>query len=133
MNADDPTLKASRFDWSYSPETDRGSDDGSHERGDPAAVLDQVPDLSERLRDADGATKRALFEAFDLRVVYDKADDRLSINATLTEAVAAMLRNGLEPLCNRFLREPDSPPSRCLASADDSSRVVGEQLEQSGV
>lgn len=103
------------------------------ERQDPAAVLDQVPDLSERLRDADGATKRALFEAFDLRVVYDKADDRLSINATLTEAVAAMLRNGLEPLCNRFLREPDSPPSRCLASADDSSRVVGEQLEQSGV
>jgi hypothetical protein len=59
------------------------------ERQDPAAVLDQVPDLSERLRDADNATKRTLYDAFDLRVVYDKASDRLSISATLTEAVAA--------------------------------------------
>jgi hypothetical protein len=75
---------------------------------DPAAVLDQVPDLSWRLRDADDATKRALFDAFDLRVVYDKASDQLSISATLTEAVAAMLRNGLEPLCNRLLRGTDS-------------------------
>jgi hypothetical protein len=41
---------------------------------------------------------RTLFEAFDLRVVYDKAGDWLSISATLTEAVAAMLRTGLEPL-----------------------------------
>jgi hypothetical protein len=71
-------------------------------------VLDQVPDLSERLRDADDATKRALFDAFDLRVVYDKASDRLSISATLTEAVAAMLRTGQEPLCNRLLRGTDS-------------------------
>jgi hypothetical protein len=63
------------------------------ERQDPAGLLDQVPDLSQRLRDADDATKRALFDAFDLRVVYDKANDRLSISATLTEAVAAMLRN----------------------------------------
>jgi hypothetical protein len=41
-----------------------------------------VPDLTERLRDADDATKRALFDAFDLRVVYDKTSDRLSISAT---------------------------------------------------
>ena len=71
------------------------------ERQDPAAVLDQVPDLSKRLCDADNATKRALFDAFDLRVVYDKASDRLSISATLTEAVAAMPRTGIEP---RLLR-----------------------------
>jgi hypothetical protein len=31
-----------------------------------------VPDLSERLRNAGNATKRAPFDAFDLRVVYDK-------------------------------------------------------------
>ena len=55
------------------------------ERQDPAAVLDRLPDLTERLRDADDATKRALFDAFDLRVVYDKASDRLSISVTLTE------------------------------------------------
>jgi len=37
--------------------------------------------------EADGATKRALFDVLDLRVVYDKASHRLSISATLTEAV----------------------------------------------
>ena len=80
------------------------------ERQDQAAVLEQVPDLSERLLDADDATKRALFDAFDLRVVYDKASDRLSISATLTEAVAAMLRNGLQPLSSISLRGWDSNP-----------------------
>jgi hypothetical protein len=78
---------------------------------DPAAILDDLPDLTERLRNADEATKRALFDAFNLRVVYDKASDRLSISATLTEAVAAMLRTGLEPqLCERSLRGWDSNP-----------------------
>jgi site-specific DNA recombinase len=47
------------------------------ERTDPVALLDRVPDLSERLRDADAAAKRALFDAFDLRVVHDKTADRL--------------------------------------------------------
>ena len=84
------------------------------ERQDPAALLDQVPDLSERLRDADDATKRALFDAFDLRITYDKANDRLSISATLTEAVATMLRTGLEPLCNRLLRGTDSRATTTL-------------------
>ena len=50
------------------------------------AVLDQLPDLSQRLRDADDATKRALFDAFDLRVDYYKDGDRLSISAKLTES-----------------------------------------------
>jgi hypothetical protein len=80
------------------------------ERQDPAAMLDKLPDLTGRLRDADDATKRALFDAFDLRVVYDKASDRLSISATLTEAVATMLRTGLEPLCGEKLRGWDSNP-----------------------
>jgi site-specific DNA recombinase len=80
------------------------------ERQDPAAVLDQVPDLSERLRDADDSTKRALFDAFDLRVVFDKTGDGLSISATLTEAVATMLRTGLQPLSSTSLRGWDSNP-----------------------
>ena len=74
-------------------------------------VLDQVPDLAERLRGADNATKRALFDAFDLRVIYDKVSDRLSISATLTEAVAKMLHDGLEPrLLQKKLRGWDSNP-----------------------
>jgi hypothetical protein len=51
------------------------------ERTDPAALLDQVPDLSERLKRYRRRHQRALFDAFDLRVVYDKAGDRLSISA----------------------------------------------------
>jgi hypothetical protein len=70
-------------------------------------VLDQLPDLSDRLRDADDATKRALFDALDLRVVFDKARDRLSISATLTET-AAMLHDGIEPLRLCALRGTDS-------------------------
>lgn len=74
-------------------------------------MLDKLPDLTERLRGADNATKRALFDAFDLRVVYDKASDGLSISATLTEAVAKMLRDGLEPrLLQKTLRGWDSNP-----------------------
>jgi hypothetical protein len=74
-----------------------------------------MPDLSERLRNADNATRRALFDAFDLRVVYDKASDQLSISATLTEAVASMLstdprHNGVEPLWQEALRGWDSNP-----------------------
>jgi hypothetical protein len=62
-------------------------------------LTNQVPDLTEWLRDADNATKRALSDACDLRVVYDKGSDRPSISATLTDAVAAMLRTGLETGC----------------------------------
>jgi hypothetical protein len=70
-----------------------------------------MPDLSERLHDANNTAKRALFDAFDLRVVYDKASDRLSISATLTEAVATMLRTGLEAgLLEQSLRGWDSNP-----------------------
>jgi hypothetical protein len=54
------------------------------------------------------ATKRTLF---DLRVVYDTASDRLSISATLTEAVAKMLCDGLESrLLQKTLRGWDSNP-----------------------
>jgi site-specific DNA recombinase len=80
------------------------------ERTDPVAVLEQVPDLSERLREADDATKRALFDALDFRVVFDKARDRLSISASLARAVAPMLRT-LESLCGLSqLRGWDSNP-----------------------
>jgi hypothetical protein len=54
--------------------------------------------------------QRALFDAFDLRTVYDKAGDRLSISATLTEAVATLLRTGLQPLSSKSLRGWGSNP-----------------------
>ena len=95
------------------------------ERQDPAAVLGQMPDLSERLRDADAATKRVLFDAFDLRVVYDKASNQLSISATLTEAVASMLRDGLEPrLLQTILRGADS---RGTTTLRQDYRLVGQE------
>jgi hypothetical protein len=56
----------------------------------------------------------ALFDAFDLRVGYYKASDRLSISATLTEAVAAMLRTSLEPACGEKLRGTDSHATTTL-------------------
>jgi hypothetical protein len=59
---------------------------------------------------ADNATKRALFDVFGLRMAFDKASDRLSISATLTEAVASMLRTGLQPLSSTPLRGWDSNP-----------------------
>lgn len=68
--------------------------------------------LSELLHGADNATKRALFDALDLRVVYDKASARLSIRTTLTETVAAVPLSGLEPLrlSKESLRGWDSNP-----------------------
>jgi hypothetical protein len=63
------------------------------------------------LTSVSSATRRALFDAFDLRITYDKAGDRPSICATLTEAVASMLRGGLEPrLLKEVLRGWDSNP-----------------------
>lgn len=83
------------------------------ERQDPAAILDRVPTSPSGY--ADAPTKRAMFDAFDLRVVYDKAGDRVSISATLTETVASMLHNGLEPLCERPLRASGPTPGTTVS------------------
>ena len=49
----------------------------------------------------------SLFDASDLRVVYDKASGRLSVNAMLTEAVAVVPRTTI--LCELSqLRGTDS-------------------------
>jgi len=48
-------------------------------------------------------------------VVCDKASDRISIIATLTEPAAKMLRDGLEPrLLQKTLRGTDSPTGTTL-------------------
>lgn len=54
-------------------------------------TLRQLPDLSERLRNADEATKRLVFDAFDLRIVFDKTNGRVRISATVYEHVGDLL------------------------------------------
>ena len=54
-----------------------------------AERLARVPDLGEQLRDATPEVKREFFQAFELRVEFDKANGRIGISATVSEAVAA--------------------------------------------
>ena len=50
--------------------------------------LAAVPDLSERLRTASMQIKRQVFEAFDLRIHFDRREGRVEISATVSEEVA---------------------------------------------
>lgn len=45
-----------------------------------------MPDLSKALREAPTAVKRQTFQAFDLQIAYDKAERRVEISATVSEA-----------------------------------------------
>ena len=47
-----------------------------------------VPNLTEALRDASPEVQRQVFEAFELQILYDKAERRIEISATVSEAVA---------------------------------------------
>jgi hypothetical protein len=53
-----------------------------------AGRLAQIPDLTQSLRDAPRETKRQTFEAFELRIDYDKAARSINISATVSQAVA---------------------------------------------
>jgi hypothetical protein len=72
-----------------------------------AATLERLPDLSEQLRRATPEIKRALFDAFELIVVYDKTRRRVQISATITEAVAQTLQNA-EDLPTEALNVPQT-------------------------
>jgi site-specific DNA recombinase len=79
--------------------------------GEVGAALHRLPDLSDALRDAPPETKRLFFDAFDLRVIFDKAEGRLQISATITEALADLLQEPRDlALCVRPLRGWDSNP-----------------------
>ena len=67
------------------------SNQGSPE--DLEAALGRLPDLAQALRDAPPALKRQVFEAFELRILYDKVDRRIEVSATITETVAKTLEN----------------------------------------
>jgi hypothetical protein len=75
------------------------------------AALERLPDLSRALREASQDTKRLVFDAFDLRVAYDKLERRIQISATVSEAVADMLQKPQDlGLCGKKLRGWDSNP-----------------------
>jgi len=65
---------------------------GSDPTEELPALLGRIPDLSQALRDAPPALKRQVFEAFGLKVAYDKIEHRIEISATITEAVAKALQ-----------------------------------------
>jgi site-specific DNA recombinase len=50
--------------------------------------LGRVPDLTESLRQASPEVQRQVFEAFELEILYDKAERRIEISATVSEAIA---------------------------------------------
>jgi len=65
------------------------SDDGEQLE----AALERIPDLSEALQAAPTQLKRQVFDAFELRITYDKQRRRIEISATISDAVAQTLQN----------------------------------------
>ncbi len=65
-----------------------------HARIDHAKVAESLmvlPDLTDALRDAEPGIQRAVFDAFALRVEYDRVQSNVRISATVDEAVADAL------------------------------------------
>ena len=58
-----------------------------------AEALQRIPDLAEALHAAPPKLKRQVFEAFCLEVRFDKAERRIEIYATVSEAVAKAFEN----------------------------------------
>jgi hypothetical protein len=65
-----------------------------------AELLSRMPDLSNELRNAPLQLKRQVFEAFELRVAYDKLEGRIEISATVSEAIIQAFRT-TEPSLRR--------------------------------
>ena len=55
--------------------------------------MERIPDLTQALREAPVAVKRQVFESFDLQIAYDKAQRRVELTATVSEAVADAFEN----------------------------------------
>jgi len=70
------------------PEQDIEAEDGYL-----AERLAQLPDLTEALRTAPPEVKRQTFDAFELRISFNKADRRIEISATVAQAVAEAFEN----------------------------------------
>ena len=55
--------------------------------------LARIPDLSKALREAPPAITRQVFMSFDLQIAYDKAQRRVELTATVSEAGAGAFEN----------------------------------------
>ena len=69
------------------PQEAEAEDAFLHER------LARIPNVAQPLREASPEVKRQTFEAFGLRVEFDKAQRRIEISAAVTEAVADAFEN----------------------------------------
>jgi hypothetical protein len=68
----------------------------SHQEAEDEELTEQLarlPDLGKALREAPAAVKRQVFESFDLQIAYDKAEQRVELTATVSEAVADAFEN----------------------------------------
>ena len=63
------------------------------EEADLNARLSKLPDLTEQLRNAPREIQRQTYEAFGLRIEFDKVEKRIEISATVTQAVADAFEN----------------------------------------
>ena len=74
-----------------------GAERQEAEEEELAAQLARLPDLGQALREAPAAVKRQVFESFDLQIAYDKAERRVELTATVSEAVADAFENAESP------------------------------------
>jgi hypothetical protein len=65
-----------------------GAEREEAEADELSAQLARMPDLTKALREAPPEVQRQVFQAFELEILYDKAEQRIEITATVSEAVA---------------------------------------------
>ncbi len=70
-----------------------GAERQEAEEEELAAQLARLPDLGGRCARRRPAVKRQVFESFDLQIAYDKAERRVELTATVSEAVADAFEN----------------------------------------
>jgi hypothetical protein len=83
--------------------------------------LARVPDLAKALREAPPELQRQVFQAFELQILYDKADRKIEISATVSEAVAeAFEKQKALPKEGSLVVVRDIAGARYVCSAADS-------------
>ena len=70
-----------------------GTEHQKAEEEELSAQLARIPDLGAALREAPREIKRQVFVAFELQIAYDKAEHRVELTATVSEAVADAFEN----------------------------------------
>jgi site-specific DNA recombinase len=89
-----------------------------------AERLAKIPDLTEQLRKASRAVQRQVFEAFGLEIRFDKAERRIEVSATISEAVADAFEN-TETLRVEGLRIADGVTASDIAGAGFEPATFG--------